>query len=66
MPVASQSRKSVLKRGDIAAIARRLKLSINHVSLCEKGERTPGPKLDRELQRVRARREAELASSTAA
>lgn len=48
-------------RGDVAAIARRTGVSMQHVSLCVRGERIPGPKLAAEINRVRALRAAQRA-----
>ena len=55
--------KGSLKRGDVAAIARRLGLSINHVSLVAKGERVGSDRLTREIERLRARRAREAAAA---
>lgn len=44
-----------LKRGTAVKIARKLQLSVNHVSKSIKGERIPGAELAREIEKERQR-----------
>ena len=47
-----------LKRGTAVKIAAKLGLSVTHVSLAIKGERQPGPKLAREIEKERQKQAA--------
>ena len=59
MPAKRRARKTGLQRGDVAAIARRLGLSVQHVDLVAKRKRVGSEDLTREIERVRQERAAE-------
>lgn len=54
-----------LKRGTAAKIARRLKLSVTHVSLVAKAERKGSDKLNRAILREREKQARKQASAAA-
>jgi len=54
-----------LRHGTLSKIAKRFNLSVNHVSLCAKGERIGRENLMRAIERERERQEREQEAAAA-